>query len=182
MGSLDFWATCNLDELLAAARVDSRGEAMAELTRRFEPLVRKIGIALSRCPMARDDVMNEARLALLLAVGRHRIGRPGFGRYAEVTMWGAARRWSKGWAKGGSVASIEDHEPVAASPITRGWGSGDVAQVVGNLSTSQQHLLAARYIDDADLGTMASASGTSESAVSQRLHTAHRAVAAGLAA
>jgi RNA polymerase sigma factor (sigma-70 family) len=182
MGSFDFWARATQDDLLTEAQTAPSGGAMDELVRRFEPLTKKIARQLSSCPTMRDDLENEARLAVFLAVQRHRPGHPGFARYAEITMRGAALRWYQAWNKRNGADLEGVPEPAANEQPITDWGDGQLATIVSALPEGQQDLLDARYIKDFELTTIARLVGTSESAVSQRLRTAHKVVAAVLAA
>jgi RNA polymerase sigma factor (sigma-70 family) len=182
MGSFRLLDNVSLDQLLAEAQHEPGGRAMDEIMRRFEPLTRKIARSMSSNLTMQDDLMNEARLALFLAVGRHDLSRAGFPRYAEVTMRGAALRWSQGWSKRDASRLEDVDEPAAAEPADEDWAGGLVAEIVRSLPDRQRHLLEARYVDDAGLATIAKADGVSESAVSQRLRTACNAVLSRLAA
>lgn len=181
-----------LGELLDLAKreVVDDSVAMNEIIRRFEPLVvsltRKIGSL-----MLRDDAANAARMALVLAVRQHRRSPDTFPGYAKVYMHGAVQREIASWAPPQpevQLTTIPDYNPRASwieeRILTRlePYGDGMLADLVETLSSSQREILDRRYLDDADLATIASELGTSVPAVSQRLQTIHRKIQAVLAA
>lgn len=182
MGSFDFWDSASQEDLLAEAQRNPSGGAMTALVRRFEPLVRKIARSMSVCPMTRDDLMNEARLALILAVQRHKLGQAGFAAYAELTMKGAASRWLRRWTDRSADDLEAIEEPAGPESITTNWGDGKVADLVNRLPCRQRDLLTLRYIEDAELTTIARVRAVTESAISQQLRTINRMLVVGLAA
>lgn len=188
-------AAVDLADLIAAAQGDGCDDspAMNEIIRRFDRKARQIAAAVALRIADRDDVVNAARLALVRAVRRHRGDYGRFPAYAAIFMTGAARRESKRSADlpetclaGPDIVRVADGVSVARSPRAddladvNGWGTGRVAQIISALPQRQQALLAERYIFDLDLGRIARLHGTSVSAVSQRLRTAHRQVLAVL--
>jgi RNA polymerase sigma factor (sigma-70 family) len=164
------------DALLRNAQLDPAGRAMDKLIRRYEPLTQRIARSLTQCPLMRDDLANEARIALTRAVANHDVSRSGFAVYAERYMVGAAKRYLVQWNRRTVDLMPEDIDPEAQGEPELGWGEGDVAFVVGYLKVVHQELLMRRYVLDHSLLQLARSSGTSESAVSQRLRTAEEAV------
>jgi len=183
-----------LDELVAAAQGEPSDDspAMNEIVRRFEKRAQVIAATVTRRTALHDDLVQASLLALVRAVRRHQVGRPGFITYASKYMTFAAHRSLAAWVGPmAEPASLSDPGVAAAAsaiaapvvtPGVRCWGYGRGAQAVLALPARQRELLTLRYVEDADLATIAAASGTSVPAVSQRLATAHRAVATQLAA
>lgn len=180
-----------LSQLLDLAQADptDNSREMAEILRRFDRLALKIARSMTSCPHAREDLANAARLGLVRAVRRHDRSRPGFGRFAERHMHFAALRAAT------KISDIKDipvtdeminslietaASSLSAPPIS--WGTGKIAVAISKLKPQQQLLLRRRYIEDALLQDLATAAGTSVSAVSQRLTIVHRAVARELIA
>lgn len=166
---------------------------MAEIIRRFEPLTRRLSRKLTGCYELQQDLANSARFALTRAVRRHNPAIPGFAAYAVRFMNGAVLRTWKQPRSGTPMIEVvltdfdaPESELLTQSCAPQGdfgpWGGGSVEAAVQGLGRDQQILLHARYVDDASLQAMARRRGTTVSAVSQRLSTAHRAVARGLAA
>lgn len=186
MGFLSDSVEADLSALLMAAqREDGRGSATDKIIRRFEPLVARIGYRLAGGRPDREDVENAARLGLLQAVRRHRGDVAGFPSYAKKFAEGSAGRELRHWAPpvDTRLTPLGSAPDCAVSPPqpsidetfgTSGWGHGATQAAVETLSPAQQQLLSRRYIDDADLADIAGESGTTVSAVSQRLTTAHR--------
>ncbi len=168
---------------------DDGSSTMNEIVRRFDGKAWSIARSLTDDLDLREDLANVARLAVVTAV-RHHDGRPGFVSYACRYMEGAAKRELSGWIKPGTVMhtatavsldiDIElmmDTEPALATDDfveATPWGEGVVADAVTRLQPRQQDLLVQRYVDDLELSTIGEISGTSESAVGQRLATCHR--------
>jgi len=184
--------TAELVDLVAEAQVDKHDDspAMNEIARRFERKARQIAAALCARPADREDVAIGALVALMRAVRRHDVCRAGFVTYATTFMTGAARRESMRLAAlpetclaGPDLTAAFDSAPevrpaVDLRPVQPGWGAGRVAEVIASLPKPRQALLAERYVHDLDLATIAQMHGSSVSAVSQRLKTAHRHVLA----
>ena len=61
-------------------------------------------------------------------------------------------------------------------------GGGPVARAIATLKPAQRQIAVSRYVTDASVANIAQATGTTASAVSQRLATIHRAVETALAA
>jgi RNA polymerase sigma factor (sigma-70 family) len=193
-----------LPTLLEDAQTDPADDtpAMNEIVRRFEPLTQKIAGLLTSSEFLKDDLANEARIALVSAVRHHDLTQPTFAGFAQVYMRGAALRERDRWTYPTSDSSSEPllvsiesadlTEEIASESIkppeeeveTRlaPWGDGKVATVVAVLGPKQVELMKRRYIDDAPLQVIASEAGTSSSAVSQRLATIHRKVEVAIAA
>ena len=184
---------------VAKASPSNDSPAMHEMVRRFNPLAQRIARSLTACTELREDLANAARTALPRAVRRHELERPGFPSYAEKFMRGAAIRELQRWTDTAdasvcgapvTLVALEDmttceEEKLAVTPDFGSgsvWGDGDVDRAVSNLSPSASQLLYRRHVEDATLRDLAAASGTSQSAVSQRLGTIHRAVARLIAA
>lgn len=180
-----------LTELIADAQADESNDspAMNEIIRRFNPLARSIAAKVTWRSEVRPDLANAALLALTRAVRQHTPGRAGFAAYANLYMRGGALRelrqlgkWeAAAVARGHSFLSLEqvseDDEPSLMTQdlvTTTPWGDGDLAHMVARLAPTQVRLLHRRHVDDASLATMARETGTTASAVSQRLRTVHR--------
>jgi RNA polymerase sigma factor (sigma-70 family) len=196
MGSLAFrFKYCELDDLLLEAQGDGgkpRVAAVTEIIQRFEPLTMKIARSVTSDRDLQEDVANAARQGLVAAIRRHDLTRPGFPSYAERFMRGAAGRERHQWLRNQPVL-IDVTDPEVRKFVERpivdllnidrtAWGEGQTAQVVAELPAAGRQLLADRYILDLSLAEISKASGTTVSAVSQRLRTVHKAMAAELAA
>lgn len=171
---------------LAQAAPGDDSAAMNEIIRKFEPFTRGLarGMTISEKDLY-DDVANACRFGLVRAVRRHDTSRAGFPAYAERFMRGAGLRRVKQLHRLTSVEECEDPvESFEEATIDRlaPWGDGPVAQAVRKLSPPQQRIATLRYVHDAPLELIASASGTSVSAVSQRLSTIHRKIELAFAA
>jgi RNA polymerase sigma factor (sigma-70 family) len=189
-------AAAGLAELITAAQADDHDDspAMNEIIRRFDPKARQIAAAVCFREANHDDVASAARFALVRAVRRHHTAHGGFAAYAVKFMTGAARRESRRLAcpqeqcyPGPDLGVIADRTPPVMRVIAeateadqRDWGTGRIAKIIAGLPPRQQALLAERHIDDMDLARIARLHGSSVSAVSQRLATAHRHVLAML--
>lgn len=181
-----------LDDVVGLAKRDSSddSDAMEEIVRRFTRRATVIVMALTDDSGKWDDMKQEAYIALTRAVRRHRSGRPGFPTYAIKYMRGAARRELQRLTgpapESLSAPDVWDVASTVIAPTSQAgrycWGYGPAARVVSTLAERQKELLTQRYVHDAPLTTIAANGGTSVSAVSQRLATAHRAVRAALAA
>jgi RNA polymerase sigma factor (sigma-70 family) len=180
-----------LSGLIADAQSHSSDDtpAMNEIIRRFERLAQRLARSLTSSLDLRDDLANAARVGLVRAVRRHDQHRPGFPAYAETYMRGAALREYHSWImpevpSGDDLPSVEAPESVHDQVADRlaPWGAGEVATAIGTLKPAQRRIVEARYISDAPLSSIAQATGTTVSAVSQRLSTVHRAVETALAA
>jgi RNA polymerase sigma factor (sigma-70 family) len=185
--------TAELAGLIAAAQADAHDDSpvMNEIIRRFDIKAQRIAAAVCACPADRDDAANAARLALVRAVRRHEVNRPGFAAYAVTFMTGAARRESMRLARppetcldGTDLTAVIERTPALLRlvadnfPGEQGWSAGPIAKIVTGLPQQQQVLVAERYIQDMDIRSIAQMHGTSESAVSQRLKTVHKHVLA----
>lgn len=186
--------TAELGRLIADAQRqqsdDSR--AMDQIIRRFEGLTQRLARSMTRSPELRDDLANAARVGLVRAVRRHNLCQPGFPAYAEKYMRGAVLREYQRWivpdvpaadvveeiTPGAEVSRIEDQVIDRLAP----WGDGPAAEAIAALAPEQRKIAASRYLDDAPLASIAAATGTTVSAVSQRLSTIHRAVEIAIAA
>jgi RNA polymerase sigma factor (sigma-70 family) len=183
-----------LEDLIAAAQGECADDspAMNEIVRRFQKRAMLVATTLTEQTGLHDDLAQASLIALVRAVRRHQLGRPGFLAYAMRYMMGAARRALAAWISHmPPPALLSDPDvwsaacampAISATTGSRCWGHGRAAQVVVSLPERQRDLLTRRYVDDAPLAVIAAATGTSIPAVSQRLATAHRAVAAQLAA
>lgn len=187
-----------LDDLISEAQHDPHGDspAMGEIVRRFDRLAVKVASGMTADPYLRDELANSARVALIAAVRRHDTSRAGFPGYARTFMRGAAlRAWkrSRSWGHGGNditVTVADFNDPTSESVVPRVhpldeaslWGDGPTATAIAALSPTQQELLAGRYADDRSLAEIGVGTGTTVSAVRQRLDTALRAVARQLVA
>jgi RNA polymerase sigma factor (sigma-70 family) len=184
--------TASLSVLITAAQANHLHDTpeMNEVIRRFEPLARRLSYGLARNHL-QDDVANAARLGLVRAVRRHDNTHPGFAAYARRYMTGAALRELKRWQAEQAIAAerLDESEAFAIGYSQQSvmdrlapWGEGSVATSIDKLSLTQQRIATLRYVHDAPLEIIARATGTSVSAVSQRLATIHRRVSLGLAA
>lgn len=187
-----------LDDLITEAQGDPGNDspAMGEIVRRFDRLAVKIAAVLTADPCRRDELANSARVALVAAVRGHDPGRPGFPAYARAFMRGAALRASKqsrSWGRGGAdiTVTITDFTNPMSEPLVprvpspeeiSPWGDGPTAAAIATMSASHQELLRRRYVDDDSFADIGQRTGTTVSAVRQRLNTAHRAVARQLVA
>lgn len=187
-----------LDELIEEAQADPRNDspAMGEIVRRFDGLAKKEARRLTADTHLQEDVANSARIELIKAVRRHDCSRPGFPAYARICMRGAATRAlrrSRSWGRWNPnvTVSVTDFSDPESEPIVPPmtleleaaiWGDGPTAAAVATLSQEQQELLRQRYAKDQTLAGIGTTTGTTVSAVRQRLETAHRVVIAHLAA
>ena len=181
MGIFLFPADLGLDELVREARLGESNDtpAMNEIVRRFEKTAK--GIARRTCSNLnhRDDVTNAARMAVISAVRAHDLTRPGFARYTVLYMVNAARRTSiklNVQEIAVDTADLSDLMEAACDLSARtddAWGDGEISSVVRHLPMAQQTLLWKRYVLDQSLAEIAQDNGTSVSAASQRLRTAH---------
>jgi RNA polymerase sigma factor (sigma-70 family) len=183
-----------LHTLLTAARTSASDNtpAMNTIIRRFDGHARGIARKLTNDHSLRDDLANAARLGLVRAVRRHDGRRIGFSSFADRYMRGAALRRLAELTRRSADATIvpldvDQHAP-RTDPIGAYeerlalWGEGEVANAVATLTDAQQRLFVMRYVLDAQLTDIAAADGTTVSAASQRLKTAHKAVALAIAA
>ncbi len=184
----------------AQSEPEDDSPAMNEIVRRFEGLAQKIARLLTADEFLREDLANEARIALVKAVRLHDSSRPTFPAFAEIYMRGAAIRelgiWSRtsGEADGTplqiplEMTDLAERLPVADQPEEEvlvqlaPWGEGQAAEVIESLDESRLHLLKLRYVEDAPLAAIADDAEVSVSAISQRLNTIHRRIEAALAA
>lgn len=191
-----------LQSLLEDAQSEPEDDspAMNEIVRRFEGLTQKIARSLTADEFLREDLANAARIALVKAVRRHDSSRPTFPAFAESYMRGAAIRELVIWSRTSGEADetplqipltttdLAERLPVADQPEVEGlvqlapWGDGQAAEIVESLDEPRLHLLKLRYVEDAPLAAIADDAEVSVSAISQRLDTIHRRIAAALAA
>lgn len=184
-----------LDQLLSAAQASESDDsaAMNEIIRRFDGLARKVARRATDLPEECDELANTARVALVQAVRNHDLRRLGFPSYALHYMRGAvarARAAATAVPTGIVVHRIDD---LHMEPSDHGfeemlvdelepWGDGPIAEIVGALNPEHRRIIDMRYVEMAPLADIAAATGTTVSAVSQRLGTIHRGVAIALAA
>jgi RNA polymerase sigma factor (sigma-70 family) len=173
----------DLADLITAAQIDEHDNspAMNEIIRRFDRRARHIAAAVCLREADRDDVADVARFALVRAVRGHDVSRQGFVTYAAAFMTGAARRESMRLAypaeaclDGADLAAAIDNPKKHQMSLDVSWGSGRLGKVIVDLPAPQQQILSERYIQDLDLAQIAQRHGSSVSAVSQRLGTAHK--------
>lgn len=177
----------DMAELLAAAKAEPSDDspAMNQIVSRFDRLAVKIAVSLTRCGHLQQDLANESRIACVRAVRAHDSARAGFPSYAERYMRGAALRELRRNSTPNAIsmtndvlaASVDRHATGDVTRCDTSWGGGKTAGVVAQLKPTYRRLLHCRYIEDAPLKLIAAEAGTSVSAVSQRLSTAHRLVA-----
>jgi RNA polymerase sigma factor (sigma-70 family) len=176
-----------LADLIVAAQSDEHDDspAMNEIICRFDNKARGIAAAVCLRAADRDDVANAARIALVRAVRGHDVAREGFATYAITFMTGAARRESKRLAcpqetyveSADLAAAIDDPKRCQIAGRTaacQDWSPGRISKIVASLPPRQRELLDVRYLQDFDLVRIAQLHGSSVSAVSQRLKTAHK--------
>jgi DNA-directed RNA polymerase specialized sigma subunit len=184
----------SLGGLLKAAQAeeDDDSPAMNAIVWRFRFLAKKLARASGAPPHMLDDLENAALEALAVAVRRHDLRRPGFPVYARIYMRGAVQREYQRLLPPEEVTVtptplelvIAQSRPEDEAALDRlePWGDGPVAGVVAALPPRQRGLLERRYVEDEPLAAIAVDDGTSVSAVSQRLATAHARVEKGLVA
>lgn len=176
-----------LDDVLAMvqAKNEDSPRAEAELLRRFEQKVLKVARDTTSDVYRQADCANAARMALIGAARRHQLGRPGFPKYAEQFIVGAARRVSQAMSRkadvtGFAMTSLDRISDLLAPPTRQELQSGWLQSI--GLNDRQVTLVCQRYEDELALQDVASIEGTSVSAVSQRLTVIHRKVEQALAA
>lgn len=172
--------------LVAEAQAESGDDsaAMDEIVRRFEGLAMKIARSLTDCPHLRQDLANAALIGLVKATRRHTLGMSGFIAFSMRYMTGAALRERKMWttptlredAIGDEVEQGLPSTPAVEECTDLGTPWEVTREAVSTLNERQQDLLTLRYVADFDLADIAVIEGTSVSAVSQRLRTAHKAI------
>lgn len=184
----------DLEDLVASAQDAATDDSpeMNEIVGRFDRLAMKIARSLSSCPYLQADLANEARVALVRAVRRHELGRPGFPNYARTFMRGAASRARERLVARPSVETATDPlempEPMPVmeesmrSATRLPWESESMASAMEAIAPEHRNLLVLRHVDDVPMKELAGASGTTVSAVSQRLATARRSLARHLSA
>lgn len=188
--------TASLNELIAAAQASDLDDTtpMDEIVRRFDSHAKGVARSMTSCPHLQEDLANAARIGLVRAVRNHDLRRHGFPAYAARFMRGAAFRELRRWTDNATldvsldaVAEIaaqtdaEDRVEVIVDRLAP-WGDGAVARVVDGIAPDQRAIVELRYVKDAPLREIAAATGTTCSAVSQRLSTVHRVVVRALAA
>lgn len=184
----------------AQSEPEDDSPAMNEIVRRFEGLTQKIARSLTADEFLREDLANAARIALVKAVRRHDSSRPTFPAFAESYMRGAAIRelviWSRTIGETDetplqiplATTDLAERLPVADQPEVEvlvqlaPWGDGQAAEIIESLDEPRLHLLKLRYVEDAPLAAIADDAEVSVSAISQRLDTIHRRIAAALSA
>lgn len=179
----------SLADLITAAQADDSDDspAMNEIVRQFTSRAWQIARAVCLRPADRENVVSAALLALTRAVRRHQADRGGFTTYAVTYMTGAARRESERLAcpqetslAGPDLVLVAERQPRAVPRVAScqseqaGWGEGRIGKIIASLPKPLQTLLTERYIHDLELRRIAHLHGSSVSAVSQRLGTAHR--------
>ena len=178
----------SLAHLIQTAQADPDDDtiAMNKIVGRFEPLTRRLSRSLSSSYLyMRDDLANAARSGLVQAVRHHDPSRPTFPAFAQTYMRGAAFRERDRLLRQVKFrveplhpelpepgAGMEERVLVRLAP----WGDGRVAAAVGKLDPDQQEIVHLRYVEDESLDAIAAITGTTKSAVSQRLATIHRQV------
>lgn len=184
----------SLGGLLKAAQDEEEDDnpAMHQIIRRFRLLGKKLARSTGAPLHMLDDLENAALAALAIAARKHDPSRRGFLVYARIYMGGAVQREYQRLLPPREVTVTPTPlELVAERPRLEDeatldriepWGGGRVAAAVAEMPPRQRRLLDRRYVADEPLAAIAAADGTSVSAVSQRLGTAHRRVAKGLAA
>lgn len=184
----------DLSDLVANAQSESSDDswAMNEIIQHFEGLTQRLSRSMTTSLYLRDDLANAARVGLVRAVRRHDQRRTGFPAYAEKYMRGAVLREYQRWIlpeiPHGEIVEGTAHTHSADDPQERvldhlaPWGTGSAATAMDELTQSQRQIAVLRYVEDASLESIATATRTTESAVSQRLSTIHRKVEQAVAA
>ena len=184
----------DLGEMIADAQRHSSDDApaMNEIIRRFEGLTMRLSRSMTRSLDLQDDLANAARIALVRAVRHHDQSRAGFPAYAEKYMRGAVLREYQKWIlpeiphaelveAAAQMHEFEEPQEQIVDQLAP-WGAGPVAAAIDQLNPSQHQIVSLRYAEDASIASIAKLTGTTPSAVSQRLATIHRAVTHALAA
>lgn len=173
----------SLDDLVAAAQKDPSNDspAMDTILRRFENLAQKIGRNVARAEHTLYDATNGARWGLVQAVRAHKQGTNGFVSFVKIYMRGEAVRCAQAASVSQSATSFDllsdrEMENLAASVTHDSVMDLDAALSV--LHVNQRELVLRRYVDDQSLGQIAADLGVTVSAVSQRLSTIHKKLAA----
>ncbi|MCW2670305.1 MAG: polymerase sigma factor, sigma-70 family [Frankiales bacterium] len=179
MGSLYFQAAeASLEDLVAAAQADPNNDsiAMNEIVRRFEPKALSLASFITSDRHLQQDVANASRWGVVLAVRAHKSGTAGIAAYIATTMRGEAYR-SIGRNVDERVTTVSSDAPVWADDdmaveVTSVVES-DLALLTAGLDDAQRALVFDRYVACDSVTEIATAHGTSVSAVSQRLKTIH---------
>jgi RNA polymerase sigma factor (sigma-70 family) len=169
----------SLDDLIASAQADPADDsgAMNEIVRRFDGLARRIGSGISSRADVEDDATQEARIGLMVAIRKHRVGTPGFPAYARKYMRFAALRFVT--ASASSEVSVDPRDEfwlgpdlAPSTPST----DGEVYDLLTVLTAEQRRVAVARYVANDTVTEIARSLNVSVPAVSQRLNTIHRAL------
>jgi RNA polymerase sigma factor (sigma-70 family) len=181
-----------LRDLVVTAQADpsEASAAMNEIVRRFQDRAVYLATTLTARTSIHDDLVQVALMALVKAVRRHDPKRAGFTTYARRYMLGAGMRLLKietqveceSMSEPTTLAAAEALVAPSPEPGTYIWGFGAAGRIVRELPERQMVLLTRRYLEDETLADIATETGTSIAAVSQRLATAHHAVATRLVA
>jgi RNA polymerase sigma factor (sigma-70 family) len=182
----------SLDDLIVEAQEadDDDSAAMNEIIGRFDTLAVQIGRGLTVDPSLQDVLANTARIELVKVVRRHDRGKAGFPAYAKVAMkFAALREWKRTRRRGEHETTVDFQDPesehlMIAENVDEPspWGNGRMAEIISTLKPAQQALLDWRYVDAETLKNIGDETGSTASAVYQRLGTVHRAVQQALAA
>lgn len=168
--------------------------AMNEILRRFQGLAARVAQRLTNDTSLRGDLANAALYGLVRAVRKHDGRVEGFIAYASKYMRGAALRELARMVPDtdsdlflvpfaehqdeGATEEINDLIDLKLCP----WGTGIIAMVIEDLTDGQRRIVTLRYVDDQPLAQIAAVTGTTVSAVSQRLSTIHCSVEVAIAA
>jgi RNA polymerase sigma-B factor len=183
----------NLTELLAVAKADpsNRSNAMNEVVRRHQAEAKFIAIRVCFNDNDRGDVMNAALMGVVKAVRAHDGRQAGFKSYLRTTMLGEARRMSV-WLGDQVLISECDafdeavvRESKMVPSIVDNYDPepyGGLTIAVGHLSDNQQVVVNDLYRNELTQAEIAARHAVTVSAISQRLKTIHRHLAADLAA
>jgi Sigma-70, region 4 len=181
-----------LDDLIVEAQAtdDDNSAAMNEIVGRFDGLAVQIGRGLTVDPAFQVVLANTARIELVKVVRRHDLGASGFAAYAKLSMkFAALREWKQTRRRGAAESPVDFDDPESehllgaeVASALGPWGDGRIAAIISTLKPAQQTLLNRRYVDGDTLKDIGNDTGSTASAVHQRLDTVHRAVRQAIAA
>jgi DNA-directed RNA polymerase specialized sigma subunit len=172
----------SLDDLIGAAQADpaDNSAAMAEILRRFAGLITATANSVTDEWNARQDAAQGARLGLVKAVRKHKLGIAGFTNYALRYMRTEAVRTSMAMTSNGRLPFRDLGErsmrPGVRRPVRTPLEpkAFTIESISPCLDPVQAAILSDRYVRDRELSEIARELGVSVPAISQRLKTIHR--------